>query len=80
MIPVLDDDTLYITDNGAVYCGKHCGTSARYTGRDISGQEVMELTPDDVREMIRTDGWEPVCERCGKKLSLIHSPRRPRGR
>lgn len=45
--PVLQDDELYITDNGAVYCGKHCGVAARYTGKDISGQKVERLSAGD---------------------------------
>lgn len=43
--PVLFDTILYLTDNGAVYCGSHCGFTARYTGRDVSGQPVEPLTP-----------------------------------
>ena len=43
---ILQDDTIYLCDNGAAYCGKHCGASARYTGRDISGQKVEAAPPD----------------------------------
>ena len=57
--PLLEDTTLYLCDNGACYCGAHCGMSARYTGRDISGQDVDSITPDEAREHgIR-------CEKCG---------------
>lgn len=61
--PVLKDDTLYFTDNGAIYHGKCCGMSARYTGRDISGQAVMAITAA-VREQCLAEGLEPKCERC----------------
>lgn len=74
MTPVLDDDALYMMDNGRVLCGRHCGASARYTGRDISGQQVVRLTPADIRASIRDYGWEPVCERCGKAASLLYRP------
>ena len=43
-IPVLKPDTLYIGDNGRCFCGKHAGTSAKFTGRDISGQKVKKLS------------------------------------
>jgi len=60
-------DTIYITDNGAAYCGEHLGASARYTGRDISGQPIYAMTPADVREI------GPVaCECCGKTASALH--------
>jgi len=69
--PILDDEALYLTDNGACYCGKHCGNMARYTGCDISGQKVSKLTIADVRASIATYKWEPECETCGRKLTLI---------
>ena len=73
MKSVLKPESLYITDNGACYCGDHCGMTAQATGRDISGQEVMEVTP----EMVRSDpGFAAVavCEvpRCERKASLLH--------
>lgn len=71
--PILSDDALYLVDNGACYCGAHCGNSARYTGRDISGQKVARLNANDVRESIRLYQWEPACEVCGRKLPLIES-------
>ncbi len=42
-VPVLDPDTIYLGDNGRVFCGRHAGMSATYTGRDISGQPVVAL-------------------------------------
>lgn len=66
--------TLYICDNGHCYCGDHLGTTARFTGRDISGQEIMPITPDALREA-EAMGWTPTCEepRCGRTPSLLHT-------
>ncbi len=64
-------DTIYLTDNGRALCGAHLGSSARYTGRDISGQPILPLTPADVRESV-ADGWHPSCETCGKRASLLY--------
>ena len=66
------DDTLYLGDNGACYCGKHLGSSARLTGRDLSGQKVMEVTPDVVSEADAM-GYEVTCEQCGKKPSRLYA-------
>lgn len=67
----ISDAMVYLVDNGAAYCGAHLGVSARTTGRDISGQEIMPVTPDVAKEAKR-DGWEVACEKCGRKASLLH--------
>jgi hypothetical protein len=59
--PVLKDDALYFGDNGVVYCGKHHGSSARFSGRDISGQRVALVTDKD-HEFARTEGFRIRCE------------------
>jgi hypothetical protein len=56
--PVLDDGALYFGDNGRCFCAKHAGTSALYTGRDISGQRVERV---DVVACKR-EGFTPCCE------------------
>lgn len=58
-------DTLYLTDNGCCLCGKHLGSSARFTGHDISGQEIMEIT-EEVRQIAAGEftDWQPRCEMC----------------
>lgn len=61
-------DTIYLTDNGAAYCGQHLGTSARMTGRDISGQPIMPVTRVALEEARRM-GWTPACEQCGKQAA-----------
>ena len=70
MDTMLDESKLYLCDNGACYCGAHCGNTARYTGRDISGQKVTPITPEDLRECLSA-GWEPTCEKCGAKASVL---------
>lgn len=71
--PVLGDSKVYLCDNGACYCGAHCGNAARYTGRDISGQPVVEVTPAVLRECL-AEGWEPACEACGATASALVQP------
>ena len=59
-------DALYVTDNGAIYCGEHLGASAKYTGRDISGQPIDEITPASL-----DPGDHFACERpgCGRAVA-----------
>ena len=64
-------DTLFLTDNGACYCGEHLGSSARFTGRDISGQEIFQVTPEIARQSIDEYGMALACENCGKGASLL---------
>jgi hypothetical protein len=42
---VVSDSSLYLGDNGMCLCGAHLGYSARSTGRDLSGQRVMQVSP-----------------------------------
>lgn len=68
--PVLDDRTLYLGDNGRCYCGEHSGMSARYTGRDISGNEVLPLCVT----LVVAEGIDPAefsCDepRCDRTLA-----------
>ena len=34
---------VYLGDNGRAFCANHAGMTARYTGRDLSGQKVSLL-------------------------------------
>lgn len=63
---VVADDTLYITDNGRILCGAHCGMSAAYTGRDISGQPIRAVFDDAADDWIAEVGEPIQCEQCGK--------------
>lgn len=59
----------YFTDNGAVYCFHHLGASARYTGRDISGQKIETISAALYAEIQKENGdLGPrfgACETCG---------------
>ncbi len=59
--PVLHPDALYFCDNGAVYCGAHCGVTARCSGRDISGQSVEPLSDYRAEDIVAFR-----CESCGR--------------
>lgn len=69
------DEVLYLGDNGRCYCGEHLGMTAKHTGRDISGQEIMPITPDAVEEADRM-GVTLTCEdaRCDRTPSRLHLP------
>lgn len=60
--PVLKPNTLYWADNGRVICRKCAGQSALYTGRDISGQRVLAISPTERRALL-ADGYQltPDC-------------------
>jgi len=60
----INPETVYITDNGATYCGAHLGITARTTGRDLSGQRIIPVTP----EIERAEGCKLPCERCSKSI------------
>lgn len=60
--PVLDPNKIYLGDNGMCFCGEHAGASAKFTGRDISGQEVYLCTEDDLAEFASLK-----CEECGRR-------------
>jgi len=64
--PILDPHQLYLGDNGACFCGGCAGASAKYTGRDISGQRVYALTEEDLA--IDT---VLCCEICGSTAEEI---------
>ncbi len=55
---------LYFCDNGSVFCSEHLGASAKYTGRDISGQKIHLATSRDAVEFERMTGSKLACECC----------------
>ena len=74
----LRDDALYMGDNGRLLCGRHSGASARYTGRDISGQPVLEITGATLDALIADIGDEtlirceiPSCGYTPKRVALV---------
>ena len=64
--PVLRDEDLHFTDNGRIVCGACAGTSARFTGRDISGQEVAVIDAAMAARFESDVGRGPTCEECGR--------------
>jgi hypothetical protein len=66
-------DAIYLTDNGAAYCGDHLGMTAKMTGRDISGQKVYALTAADAAfwKQHNQAGNPPMCETCRKPFAEV---------
>ena len=62
-----DRKMLFLTDNGAARCGTHLGMSARYTGRDISGQPIHRVTVADAAYFRAEFGECLQCEMCRAK-------------
>lgn len=67
----ISDSTIYITDGGAFLCGEHLGSTAKHTGRDISGQPIEPVTSELAHACWSIYGYLPVCEQCGKRASLL---------
>ena len=63
--PILKDDSLYLGDGGLCLCGEHSGASARYAGRDLSGQRVHKVTEADQSYMLANGGRRLHCESHG---------------
>lgn len=61
--------TIYLVDNGAAYCGDHLGSTARATGRDISGQPILPITPE-VASLSLIQYGPYACELCGREAEL----------
>jgi len=67
---------LYLGDNGRLTCADlRCSGMTAHASRmtrDLSGQPMLRLAPDMVREMLRDLGGLPVaCETCGAEASLL---------
>ncbi len=61
--PVLKPGRVYWADNGERICLQCAGASAKYTGRDLSGQRVEAATARDAREWLDLTGKLLQCER-----------------
>lgn len=64
----------YFTDNGTCLCFDHLGMSARFTGRDISGQAIERISASDLLAIRRECPDVPTlgcCETCGAKPERI---------
>lgn len=67
----IHSDSIYLTDNGAAYCGEHLGVTAKMTGHDISGQRIMRVTLEGAMTTLLQDGYLIKCEQCGKRAALL---------
>lgn len=69
----LNEQYLYIGDNGRVFCGalRCAGQSAHFSGHCISGQRAQRVTAADTKEWIALMGSAPKCESCGKEQGLV---------
>jgi len=61
--PVLKEDVIYSADNGMLICKKCAGQSALYTGRDISGQEVVAIPRSENEAWEKFFGEDMACEK-----------------
>ena len=59
---MLEPGTVYSADNGRLICLKCAGMSAKYTGRDISGQKVYRMNDQDAADWKRMMGRDLACE------------------
>ena len=64
--PGIHAEDVFITDNGRCLCGEHLGMMASATLRDLSGQAIYRVTPEDAAA-------DPAicCETCGTKPSRL---------
>ena len=61
--PVLKSGVIYSADNGRLICVECAGMSAKYTGRDLSGQEVLAVPYSETVEWFKEFGKPMTCER-----------------
>jgi hypothetical protein len=66
-MPKIREDSVYLTDNGAAYCGAHLGVTARMTGRDLSGRTIMRVTPRVREQALAEFGFAVKCDQCGRE-------------
>lgn len=67
--PVLKPGVVYSSDNGRLICIHCAGASAKFTGRDISGQRVEAVPVAETVEWRATFGRDLACE-CGRTIYL----------
>ena len=59
---VLKEGVIYEGDNGRLLCAKCAGQSARFTGFDLSGVEVVPQTDEDAADWLAFFGRPMACE------------------
>ena len=73
--PVLKEGAVYWGDNGRRLCVRCAGMSAKFTGRDLSGQKVARVRVEDVRTWEAEGELGPLaCEEGCTTLSAIAGP------
>ncbi len=71
--PVLKPGLIYYSDSGRTICLKCAGTSARYSGHDVSGQKVEPAPWEDTLQFVKELGKPLSCE----AGCLIYDPAGP---
>lgn len=69
----LAPDQIYLGDNGRAFCGalRCAGSTAYYTGRDLSGERVHGIEPEDADYMLNVlKSPIPACETCGRTILI----------
>jgi hypothetical protein len=61
--PILQPGIIYSGDNGMRICRCCAGQSALYTGRDLSGRNVVAIPVEETVEWKRMIGKDLSCER-----------------
>lgn len=60
--PVLKPGVIYTSDNGRLICVECAGMSAKFTGRDISGQRVAAVPVSETVPWRAEFGEDMACE------------------
>ncbi len=60
--PKLKPGIIYEADNGRLICLRCAGMSAKYTGRDISGQRVRKIDLSEDTSWVAEFGTHLACE------------------
>ena len=71
--PVLKLGVIYAADNGCLICLHCAGMSAKYTGRDISGQRVTKIPHSQTVDWFKEFGKPMSCE-SGCTTYLLPNP------
>lgn len=72
--PVLIEGAVYGSDNGRMICRSCAGSSALYTGYDLSGMKVERITVAEVAEWLTFDLGPMRCECRKVTLSRLAGP------
>jgi hypothetical protein len=73
-----DPFSIYLCDGGRALCGEHLGHTAKTTGRDLSGQQIMRVDPAELNRTRIEDGKDFLsvhCDhpKCGRYISAPYT-------